>query len=365
MKIPLYYRPKRHRKKNRGSENMKKLIASCLSVLVMSTACTNEVSVKKAPEAAKTGSPVPAKPASSVTTISPELLPDVSANISAQEKSSFDKFVQGQDLFKILPNTEPERFFTRFTGDGSPAFLTSDGIPALNKGLTSDGIPALSTKAEGDSAFENYVWTRKESRMLLDYFQLTSTLDTSYGFTDFGRYSQISEYNIKVDGAAKNEKTVTLFKSMGFGFLKSGDSYKLQSVTPIQISKTDFQKVANQFVAVSFITKDKELTLFGGRKLIPLPGLSVKKQIGSRTFRVEVEVISQQNGYKGIPAVFMTFKGRIYELYRVINALYAANVELPEFTSPDMLTFEVIDRDTLLKKDNDYNGVTLMIPVTE
>ncbi len=289
-----------------------------------------------------------------------ENFPEKPGNVPQKEKDDFDKYLKSNDIFKLIPYTPAEKYFARFTGDGTPIFLTGDGTPVFNKGLTGDGTPVFSTKAENEG--DKYIWSRKENKLVLDYFQLINSVENSWGITSYGRYSQVIENKIKVEGAVNNEKNVNLVKSMGFGLLKEGEKYKLQSITPIAIRKTERDTMAYHILKVSFTTDKNQLLIHGFRKLIPIPGISINNQIGSHKVRVEIQVRLLKPEQKF--TAMLSIKDRIYELYKINNYYYGANIELPTLSSPDLMVIELIDKDSLVKNE-DYNGFTFMIPVTE
>jgi hypothetical protein len=205
-------------------------------------------------------------------------------------------------------------------------------------------------------------WSRQEGKLLFDNYQLTNTLEKSWGITNYARYSQILEHKISVSGGATNEKTVELVKTMGFGLVKNGDNYELQSVTPIAIRKTKRDSMAYHITNVVFTSAKNQLILFGYRKLIPLPGISISRHLGSHKVKVQLNIrlIKPDTEF----AAILSIKDKQFQLYKIAGNIYGGEVELPVLTKPDTMTIELIDKDSLTKND-DYNGYTFMFPVVD
>src|SRR5437763_15295655 len=127
---------------------------------------------------------------------------------------------------------------------------------------------------------------------------------------------------------------------MGIGLVKNGKKYQLQSVTPIAVRKTSRDKMAYHILSVVFTSDKNKLILAGYRKLIPLPGLSISRHLGSHKVKIQLQVrlINENTEF----AALLSIKDKQFQLYKIAGNIYGGEVELPVLTGPDTMVFELI-----------------------
>ncbi len=273
-----------------------------------------------------------------------------STDISKEQESDLASYIQNNNsIFSFIPDN-PENYKVKFTGDGSPVFLTGDGSPVF------------STKA--DNSPEEYIWSRKPVNVLIDYLQLTQRSQVGTEVTSYAKYSQYVENDITVSGAINNQKKVKLVKTMSFVLKQNGSTSRLESITPVTTRQVNPSTMPYHVRSLTFSSDQNKIIIYGDRKLFPMPGISLLNNIGSRKFKLYVEVIYGENNKPDDLAILVSIKGKQFQLRKTLGNVYGAEVEFPVLNGSTGLIIELIDKKSLMAGE-DYHGFTWVVPMTD
>jgi hypothetical protein len=326
------------------------LITALLTVSCQYTAGTGSqstVTVK--------ATPTPSPAASAAATVADLALGDfpesASTDVSKDQESDLTSFVQknSNKLFSFIP-TDPESYRVNFTGDGSPVFLTGDGSPVF------------SVKSTGTD--QDYLWSRKPGTVLIDYLQLTQRVQEGSEIRSYAKYSRLIEHEITVKGAVNTDKKVKLVKTLSFVMVQNGSSFRLESTTPVITRQVNPSTTPYQVRSLTFSSDKNKIIIYGDRKLFPMPGISLTKNIGTHKFKLYVEIVFLKDSKPDDMAVVVSLNDKQYQLQKTLGNVYGAEVEFPELKDPTGLIVELIDKKSLLQ-DEEYHGFTWVVPMTD
>jgi hypothetical protein len=337
------------------TKNMNKKILILLTALI-TVSCQNNID-NTGSTAKPTATAIPSAAASASSTatgVTDLVLADFPVEtgtvISKDQESDLTSYVQKNNskIFSFIP-TDPE-YIVKFTGDGAPVFLTGDGSPVF------------STKSTGSS--DEYIWSRKPGAVLIDYLQTTQSSQQGAEITSYAKYSRLIEHTISVKGTINTEKTVKLVKTMGFVLKQSNNSYRLESITPVITRQVNPSTSPYQVRSLTLSSDKNKIIIYGDQKLFPMPGISLKNNLGSHKFKLYVEVVYGQDNKPDDLAVLVSINNKQFQLQKSLGNVYGAEVEFPTLDAATGLIIELIDKKSLMQ-DEEYHGFTWVVPMTD